>query len=133
MISQGLHALRRALFENGGFDKGSGIALHSTRNGCRMAKTSGLFDRTLSDALVSPSKCKWADAGHLAFGRFLQRLSKLMRERASGGVQGDQIHGPRSDRAKRMDYLPFTLRASKAREESLLAPVTTAGAALRKP
>jgi hypothetical protein len=25
----------------GGLDKGSGIALRSTRNGCRMAKTSG--------------------------------------------------------------------------------------------
>ena len=38
---QGLRALRRALFEHGGLDKGSGIALHSTRNGRRMAKTSG--------------------------------------------------------------------------------------------
>ena len=38
---QGLRALRRALFEHGGLDKGSGIALRSTRNGRRMAKTSG--------------------------------------------------------------------------------------------
>ena len=29
------------LFEHGGLDKGSGIALRSTRHGCRVAKTSG--------------------------------------------------------------------------------------------
>ena len=30
-------------------------------------------------------------------------------QRASGGVQGNQIHGPRSDRAKRMDRLQTAL------------------------
>jgi hypothetical protein len=35
------YALRRALFEHGGRDNGSEIAFHSTRNGRRMAKTSG--------------------------------------------------------------------------------------------
>jgi hypothetical protein len=42
------------------------------------------------------------------------RLSKKRpRERASGGVQRDQIHGPRSDRAKRMDRVHSPRRHRK--------------------
>jgi len=45
----------------------------------------------LADVVRRPrkSKCKWADAGRLTFGSlFLAVSSKLMRERASGGVRG---------------------------------------------
>jgi hypothetical protein len=42
------------------------------------------------------------------------RLSKKRpRERPSGGVQRDQIHGPRSDRAKRMDRVHSPRRRRK--------------------
>jgi hypothetical protein len=88
-------------------------------NGRRMAETGGCNS--------APSQIQ-TNANGMMYAASVGGRSSVTRARASDGVQGDQIHGPHSDRAQRMDRV-HSSRRHRRREKTRHRPPCASGAA----